>query len=116
MRVQLLQELGRRQLLAVLLVLADHRHLHRVTMLVGIGSKRIEVTSRLSTRIVYSFFPFLTPRIRMVRYFSDRLQFHNSVRILRKLTFELLMNVGVSETIVALKTSNQDLRIRNKYQ
>ena len=31
-RVQLLQELGRRQLLAVLLVLADHRHLHRVTM------------------------------------------------------------------------------------
>ena len=26
------------------------------------------------------------------------------------------MNVGVSETIVALKTSNQDLRNRNKYR
>ena len=26
------------------------------------------------------------------------------------------MNVGVSETIVALKTSNQYLRIRNKYR
>ena len=26
------------------------------------------------------------------------------------------MNVGVSETIIALKTSNQDLGIRNKYR
>ena len=26
------------------------------------------------------------------------------------------MNVGVSETIVALKTRNQDLRIRNDYR
>ena len=26
------------------------------------------------------------------------------------------MNVGVSETIVALKTGNQDLRNRNKYR
>ena len=42
--------------------------------------------------------------------------FHNSTRNLRKLTFELLMNVGVSETIVALKTGNQDLRNRNKYR
>ena len=67
-RVELLQQLGSRQLLPILLVLAYHSHLRQGASVKTFNQNHTKITSRLSTRIVYSFFPFLTPQKSVVRF------------------------------------------------